>query len=65
MGGEKTTNEPWRLVRGAGWQMEDEKGTTESPGLVRGAGCQMEDEKATNELLRLVCAPTVTHHVSK
>ena len=30
MGGVKGTNESPGLVRGAGWQMEDDKGTNES-----------------------------------
>ena len=48
---EKATNEPLRLVCGAGRQMGAGKGTSESTGLVCGAGRQM---GATNESTGLV-----------
>ena len=48
---EKATNEPLRLVCGAGRQMG---ATNESTGLVSGAGRPIDDDKGTNKLLRLV-----------
>ena len=42
MGGVKGTNESLGLVRGAGWQMEDEKATNESLRLVCGTGRPMD-----------------------